>query len=168
MGGNMSRDKGQRGEREVCALLQPVVNDVYGRLGVQPVPTLERNLMQSRSGGFDIAGLEWIALEVKRHETLNVQAWWSQTKEQAKTTLVYGGQKGLRAGTAHVRVQAREPVLLYRQNRGKWNVRMYGRLETSDGHFVKTPVTISLEAFLVWFSKELEARLQKGQTASAA
>lgn len=87
MGGAMSRNKGQRGEREVIKLLQPTVTRCYMEKGLD-VPSLERNLMQSRAGGFDIVGLEWMALEVKRQEVLNVNLWWKQTCAQAGTDLL--------------------------------------------------------------------------------
>ena len=82
--GNMARMKGQRGELEVVKLLQPTVTSCYMMKGLE-VPQLARNLSQTRDGGFDIAGLEWMALEVKRQETLNVKAWWEQTCRQAGT-----------------------------------------------------------------------------------
>lgn len=103
MAGKMSRNKGKRGEREIIALLQPVVSEVYTAHGLEP-PVLKRNTMQSDGGGFDIHGLEWCALEVKRQETLCLPAWWRQTLRQAGP------------GTL--------PVLAYRQSREPWRVRV--------------------------------------------
>lgn len=100
MSGKMSRNKGANGELEFLKLLQPVVDAV---LGVGEV-VLARNLMQTRDGGFDIAGLTWMALEVKRQEALSLGVWWEQTMQQAS-----GG---------------RLPILAYRQNNKKWKVRM--------------------------------------------
>ena len=74
MAGLMSRNKGKRGEREVVKLLQPVVNEVYESLGLEP-PLLERNLMQSHKGGCDLAGLDWLALEVKYQEQQQMTSW---------------------------------------------------------------------------------------------
>jgi len=138
MAGNMSRNKGQRAEREVCKLLQPVVNQVYTAKGLEP-PALERNLMQTRNGGYDIAGLEWLALEVKHHETLQITQWWCQTKQQSKVH--------------------QTPVLIYRQNRVKWRVMMFGALPAGDKQ-VRAPVDIALDAFLVWFKIKLEFQVQ--------
>ncbi len=138
MGGAMSRNKGQRAEREVCKILQPVVNLVYEKMGKEG-PALERNLMQTRNGGYDIAGLEWLALEVKHHETLQLTQWWGQTKSQASGNRI--------------------PVLIYRQNRVKWRVMMFGYLPAGDQR-VRCPVDITLEAFLVYFKIMLEGQLQ--------
>lgn len=104
--GTMSRNKGKRGEREIIAILQPVVTEAYKTRGYPDdwVPVLKRNTMQSDGGGFDIHGLEWCALEVKRAETLCLPAWWRQTLRQAGET--------------------KHPVLAYRQNGNPWRFRM--------------------------------------------
>jgi Holliday junction resolvase len=68
----MSRNKGQRGEREVC--------DILGEaLGI----SLTRTLDQTRAGGCDIL-LDHFAIEVKRQETLSTDRWWVQACRQAK------------------------------------------------------------------------------------
>ena len=72
MGGKASRDKGQRGEREVCKLMGEA-------LGV----SLDRELDQTRDGGTDII-YEHFAVEVKRQEVLCIDKWWEQTCLQAK------------------------------------------------------------------------------------
>ena len=99
MSGLYSRNRGKRGEREVIKLIQPVVNEVYQSLGKEP-PELERNLMQSHKGGCDLAGLDWLSLEVKYQEAENMTSWWEQTKRQAG--------------------KEREAVLFYRKNHAKW------------------------------------------------
>jgi len=140
MAGNFSRQKGQRAEREAIKHLQPVVNKVYELRGLE-VPVLERNLMQSHRGGYDIAGLEWLALEVKHHETLQVSSWWEQTKRQAG--------------------ESRVPVLFYKQNRTKWSVYMFGYVPIEGDRRVRCPVEISLEVFLLYFEHKLIAELNK-------
>ena len=65
-----SRAKGQRGERELCALLGE-------RLGID----LARNLDQCRSGGADIE-LPRYAIEVKRGERF-LSKWIDQAIEQS-------------------------------------------------------------------------------------
>lgn len=137
MGGKFSRDKGQRAERAAIALLQPVVNKVYAAMG-REAPELARNLMQSRNGGFDIAGLDWMALEIKHHETLSVKHWWAQTKIQAG--------------------QSRIPILMYKQNNVKFRVVMFGYLPAG-AQRVRCPVDIELEAFLVYFEQMVKAQL---------
>lgn len=139
MAGLMSRNKGKRGEREVIRLIQPVVNEVYQSLGLEP-PVLERNLMQSHKGGFDLVGLDWLALEVKYQEQTQLTAWWEQCKRQAG--------------------KDREPVLFHRKNNAKWRVRMVGTLDAGSRR-VRCPVDISVEAFLAYLRIRLELELNK-------
>jgi hypothetical protein len=67
-----SRQKGQRGEREICHLLADKLGGEY-----------KRNLSQTQDGGYDVLGLEGFAVEVKFQETLSIERWWKQTVEQA-------------------------------------------------------------------------------------
>lgn len=138
MGGAMSRNKGQRAEREIVKLLQPVVNKVYGERGEEP-PELGRNLAQSHKGGCDIFGLPWISIEVKHHEQEQLGPWWEQAKRQAGPDQV--------------------PVLLHRRNHAKWRCRMFGNLPILPDKQLRVPVDISLEAFLFWFELRLTAEL---------
>lgn len=137
---SFSRDKGQRAERDVVRLLQPVVTAVYTAAG-QAVPTLERNLMQSHKGGADIAGLAWLALEVKHHEKVNVPLFWEQCKRQAGDT--------------------REPVLLYKSNRVKWRAVLFGYVPAGSAQ-VHCPVDIDVNDFLAWFETRLREEVKKG------
>ena len=93
-----SREKGKRGEREVARIIQDVVNEVFG----ENAPRIQRNTLRSDKGGFDLVGLEDFAIEVKRHEKLNVKAWWKQTLRQAGKDKI--------------------PVLFYRQNNTPWSI----------------------------------------------
>lgn len=138
MGGTTSQNKGKRGEREVVKLLQPVVNAAYEQAkenGYGEVageaPVLQRNTLQSDRGGFDIVGLQWLALEVKFQESLSIGTWWKQCLRQAGA-----GQ---------------EPVLMYRQSRKPWRVRMKGWV----GETVACPwagvVDVDLETFQ-WYA----------------
>jgi hypothetical protein len=133
------RTKGQSGEREVIKILQPVVIEVYEQFGLIP-PDLERNLMQSMKGGHDIIGLDWMALEVKRQETLSISNWWDQAKTQSKI-----GQ---------------EPILIYRQSHRLWRVMMFGFLPAGASK-IRCPVDINLESFLLYFKYRLIAELTK-------
>jgi hypothetical protein len=139
---NFAIQKGKRCERAVVGLLQPIVDTVYMEAGYseENTPKLERNLMQSMKGGHDIVGLEWMALEVKCQETLHLKDWWSQAKRQAGPNML--------------------PILIYKQNRVKWRVVMFGVLQ-SDKSRVKCPVDIALETFLVWFKLHLQNQLPK-------
>jgi hypothetical protein len=96
---------------------------------------MARNLMQTRNGGHDIVGLEWLALEVKHHETLNITQWWLQTKKQA--------------------TNGKTPVLMYKQNNVKWRVMMFGYLGAGSER-VRCPVDISLEAFMAFFKARVK------------
>ena len=76
--GAASRNKGARGEREAAKLL-------LGWLAEAGIDAdIHRNADQTRSGGFDLVGLPWLAVEVKRAETLRQGDWWRQTVAQAK------------------------------------------------------------------------------------
>lgn len=93
-----SREKGKRGEREVAKIIQKVLDEIYG----ENAPRIQRNTLQSDKGGFDLVGLEDFAIEVKRHEKLNLKSWWRQTVRQAG--------------------EDKFPVLFYRQNNTPWSV----------------------------------------------
>jgi hypothetical protein len=126
--GNMQRNKGQRGEREVLKLFATAFEAV-GRSDLAEV--LKRNVGQSDRGGFDIVGIPGIALEVKYQETLAIEQWWKQTLEQAGKDL---------------------PVLMYRSNRTKWRCRCYTWL-TVGGCWVVSD--LDAHAFIASYSKTL-------------
>lgn len=141
-----SRAKGQRGERMVADLLNSACIRVAHDLGCKP-PVFSRNLVQSRNGGHDLVGMDWIAVEVKWYAEVKSQLarWWEQTLRQAQA------------------VNA-EPVLIYKANGSKWSVRMYGRLEIAPGRRLRVPVDISMDNFLVWFEKRVALELSKEAT----
>lgn len=91
MNGRGRRNKGKQGEREFAKKLGE-------GLGIE----FTRNLDQVRNGGYDLIGLEQLAIEVKRCETLCIGSWWKQAKSQAK--------------------EGQTPVLAYRQSRKPWTV----------------------------------------------
>jgi 2,4-dienoyl-CoA reductase-like NADH-dependent reductase (Old Yellow Enzyme family) len=141
MAGLASRNKGKRGEREVVKLLQPVVDRVFSARGLE-VPVLYRNQNQSFQGGYDIDGIDWLALEVKRQEQLNINTWWKQTISQASPSEV--------------------PVLIYKQNHKPWKVIMIGYLDAGTQR-VKTRVEIDLETFLIYFETKMANVLDNGR-----
>lgn len=138
--GSFSRNKGKRAERGVIEVLQPVVNDVFASYGVDP-PVLKRNTLQSDEGGEDLSGLDWLALEVKHHETLNVRAWWAQTLEQAG--------------------QTKEPVLFYKRNNVKWSVKYRARVALAGQETITQDPVVDLEDFLVYFRRRLAVYLER-------
>jgi hypothetical protein len=90
MSGRRSRNKGARGELELCRLLSE-------ELGIE----IRRNIGQARSGGADCLELQGFAIEVKRCEQLRKPTWWGQAVEQ-----------GQRAGA--------EPMVFFRRNGEPW------------------------------------------------
>lgn len=139
MSGRFSRNKGQRAEREIIRLLQPPVDIAYSTAGHVP-PQLARNLMQSRFGGFDVVGLNWLALEIKFQESLHLAAWWEQTKRQANL--------------------GREPILVYRRKHSRWRVMMFGLLPFGE-RAVRAPVDIAVDVFLAYFEQRLQTEVAK-------
>lgn len=140
MGGTMSRNKGKRGEREIIDLLQPVVNEVRAHFGL-PELILKRNTLQSDRGGSDIAGLPWLAAEVKLHAKLQPTQWWKQTQVQAEAHQV--------------------PVLFYRMDRQRsWTVRMMGSVFVGSRELVDV-MDFSMEHFLRWFRVVLVHQCEK-------
>lgn len=97
-----ARGKGASGEREVKIILRSILQPVY-LYHNQPLPDIERNLEQSRGGGYDLKGLEWLAIEVKRQERSNLKVWWTQTLKQT--------------GEGQI------PLLLHRANNQPWRAR---------------------------------------------
>lgn len=112
----MQRTKGATAERELSRLLAE-------QLGCE----ISRNLLQTRDGGFDLIGIDGWAMEVKRHESLNVSEWWRQTLEQAHRAKL-------------------KPVLAYRQSRRPWLfvIRLSDLCPTFTGDHT---IQVKLEAF---------------------
>lgn len=95
MQGKGRRAKGQRGERELFKL-------ILEKTGIK----LERNLQQTKNGGADAIGLDWLSLEVKYQEKENLSLWWNQTKRQTK--------------------KGQMPALAFRANRKQWKFMVEG------------------------------------------
>lgn len=150
------RRKGQEGEREVIDWLQPIVDYVYEEFrvkwmatwgGTRPAaeaqlpktPKLQRNTLQSDGGGFDITGLLGLAVEVKRGEQQNLNAWWAQTLAQANNANAV-------------------PVLLYRKSREPWRAVLY--LADVCGVGERMCVTVDAETFERWLYLTLSAALR--------
>lgn len=140
--GSFSKQKGKRGEREAVKLLQPILSMVCEELGIEEVK-LFRNQNQSFEGGYDIDGLGWLALEVKRCETLQVKKWWEQTV----------GQAG----------EGQEPLLVYRKSRMKWRAMMWGWVDIKHlEQGLRVPIDIDVESLLEWFEKRVRNELACG------
>jgi hypothetical protein len=70
MSGRFSRNKGIRGENEICKLLTE-------ELGFK----VERDLSQTREGKNDVICIPNWSIQVKYQEKLNLNEWWDQTLE---------------------------------------------------------------------------------------
>lgn len=143
MAGRTSRNKGSRGEREVIALLQPVVNKVCDEFN-EPRFVLRRNQDQRwKEKQYDLIGVPWIALEVKRQENLSgFGSWWRQTLKAC-------GER-------------QTPVLIYRQNYKPWQVRMRCYVAAGDAWIYGT-IDMKIEFFLEWFEVALRSKIRKSE-----
>ena len=124
------RAKGQNGEREVVKLLQPVVDRIRKEFELHPI-ILKRNSMQSDRGGSDIAGIPFLAIEVKFQKTELLTSWWNQCVRQAEP-----GQT---------------PILIFRKNRTLWKVMMHGYIGGPNSMRLLTTVIVDVEDFMRWF-----------------
>jgi hypothetical protein len=140
MGGALSINKGKRAERAVANLLNPIIERVCQREGVD-VQKLQRNLKQVQQGGFDLDGLDWIAIEIKHHKQTSLGSWWAQTLRQATGDRI--------------------PVLIWKPHGGQWRVRMRGQMPLTSGQSVRCVIDMDdLNSFLVWFELELTHQIR--------
>lgn len=146
------RQKGQRGEHAVAALLQEAVAEVweYHCPGQEP-PVVSRNLVQTREGGHDLVGVEWCAVEVKWQETNFQKAWWQQTVEQAADLSARTGK--------HI-----DPVLFYKRNHQPWRVVTIVQLQVphpTERNVFSYCATLELPSFMDYFKRRTYAELQE-------
>ena len=126
------KTKGASAERELAHLLETALGADF-----------TRNLEQCRGGGVDLLceNIPWLALEVKRRETLAIGEWWRQAQRQAKADQI--------------------PALAYRQNRRPWlfviplSAVLSGAPETA-------LATLDTEGFLWWVRSKNDARVSVG------
>jgi len=104
-----ARNKGKRGEREVVALLQGILqaNKLTDHFSAE---NIGRNLSQTRGGGFDIENVPLLAVEVKYQETPNFKSYWNQAYKQALQHCEAFPDDPL------------TPVVFWRKARAKWKV----------------------------------------------
>lgn len=129
-----SRRKGKEAEKQIVRQLNHWHKEAGG-----DGTAFARNLQQTRDGGCDIICPEYLrmAIEVKRSERLELRAWWAQAVAQA------GDDK--------------TPVLIYRQSRMAWRVRLEQRLCLRCGTGTTELVDIDLEAFGRMLCRMMEA-----------
>ena len=128
--GKMSKQKGKRGEREV----KDLHNEFFIDQGLDI--RLERNQMQSAVGGYDLVGLDFLAIEVKHCEVFQLAKWWAQTMNQMKDGQV--------------------PVLFYRRNRVPWRVMMIGCVINSDEQPAMI-IDIAVDDYFRWLATKLRS-----------
>lgn len=100
--------------------------------------------MQSMVGGHDLLGTPGIAVEVKRHETLQLDKWWEQTSRQAESV-------------------HKIPVLIYRKSHARWRVRLMGAAGCGDYLLQPILVDIDILTFLDWYGVFLHRYLQSNK-----
>ena len=133
------RQKGQTGEREVAGILNSIVQRVREQEGFplhadRDLP-FQRNQNQSAVGGDDLTNPFGLSIEVKRQEALSVNTWWKQCLASSART--------------HGRA-----ILIYRQNRKPWRVRMAAPIPISNSKTIgPVPIEISIEDFEAWFQE---------------
>lgn len=124
-------DKGKNGEREVCDWLNGISFRAIKDSGL-PYPgslVFQRNQNQTAEGGSDIVNPCQMCIEVKRQETLDLNAWWIQVLTASKR---FGGV----------------PMVVFRQNgKRKWNVMLQGLVPFYQNGDALMRVTISHEDF---------------------
>ncbi len=151
-----SLNKGKNGEREVAQLLTGIAITAMRELGkpedevLRMVGSIQRNQNQSAVGGSDLSNTFGLAIEIKRHETLQVEAWWRQTVEQAQRN-------------------SEVPVLLYRQNNKAWRCLTWGYIQIPKGKdepysnsLHPTRMEISYTDFHAWFKAWVKGKFLSG------
>ena len=144
------RQKGQTGEREVCDIMNLCIYTVMTELGysedecLKGFRSVQRNQNQSAVGGNDLANTFGLSVEVKREEQLSIGTWWRQCVAAAERN-------------------NEMPVLIYRQNKKAWTVRMPVWLPLPQGAQAGVIAAIDIESFKVWFKEWVRAKLLAGE-----
>ncbi len=101
-----SRNKGKGGELEVRDLFRAAFEGI-----IPDVTVIRRNHQQAEIGGADLVGVPYYSVEVKRMKQISwgkeLDSWWEQCTRQAKE-------------------EDKIPLLLFRQDHGKWFVMLWG------------------------------------------
>lgn len=141
-------NKGKAGEREVVTMLGAVIAEIVSEISppewvVKALNgVVQRNQNQSAAGGGDIM-IFGLCVEVKRQETLSLDAWWRQACKSAERNNDV-------------------PVLIYRQNRKSWKVLADGFMPVPDA-LTSMRVEIELSDFLRWFKQWARIKIEKGE-----
>lgn len=151
MSGIKSQRKGKVGEREARLLMQAIVDKALamdGRLA-PGIIQVQRNLLQSASGGRDLLGCPGMAIEVKRCQKKRMTQWWTQAVDQA-----------IKAGPD------KAPILLWRLDREPWRMRVYAKFPIVRDEALEGGVDLEKEDFCDWavdyIRRHLTGRLDNG------
>ena len=118
------RNKGANGEREAAKWLEL-------ELRLEP-GSMQRNLEQCRSGGFDLIGCPPFAFEVKRCQVLSKRDWWLQVVTGCNS-------------------EYNIPVVMYRQNNKKWKFLISAKwLGLENGY-----IELEVREFIAWFRRTI-------------
>jgi hypothetical protein len=144
------RAKGANGERDVANALNGVIQLCLKEQGFpqavidKAASAVQRNQNQSAVGGNDLTNTFGLSIEIKRQEQLSINTWWNQCTAAAERNKEW-------------------PVLLYRQNHGKWQCVTYVRTIHEDrSAAVTVRATMDWDAFIYWFKSWVDDRLRKG------
>lgn len=148
------RQKGAEGEREIVKLLTPIIVKVMTEMAFPPEQItaaekmVQRNQNQSAVGGNDLSNTFGMSIEVKRQEQLAINTWWDQCVTAANRNNEL-------------------PVLMWRQNGKKWNVRTYVWLalphETNASwRQTQAIANFDIETFKTWFEAWVRSKLLAG------
>lgn len=140
------RTKGASGEREIATILNEIIKEVLEVIGVPDINNpnyyVARNTLQSAIGGDDLTNTYGFSIEVKRQEALAINTWWKQCVKSASE-------------------KNKVPVLIYRQNRGKWKVITKTLLTTTCRRKARIVVAeTALENFIEIFRDQVEMQLR--------
>lgn len=143
------RQKGASGEREICDTMNFIIHTVMKDMEypadqcLKALSSVQRNQNQTAVGGNDLTNTFGLSIEVKRQEALSINTWWKQCEAAAQRN-------------------NEVPVLLYRQNRGKWHCVTYAWIPLPDGCSVQARVEFDFDAFKQWFTHWVRAKLTAG------
>lgn len=141
------KTKGANGEREVAEELNLIIHTVYAKLEMPmlTVPMIQRNQNQSAVGGNDLTNVLGLSIEIKRHETLSIGAWWKQCCKSAERN-------------------DEIPVLIFRQNYKAWRVILNTQLTVPDSSkHVIVRSEIDWDTFKYWFYLHVENWILSGK-----
>ena len=118
------RTKGANGEREAAKWLQAAFK-------LEKCP--ERNLEQTRGGGFDLIGFPPFAWEVKRCQTISKRTWWLQATHSCNTKY-------------HI------PVVMFRANNKQWKFLVSAKYIGLKKGFIQ----LEIKEFVQWVHTVME------------